>query len=145
MAKVFACRRREGFAMLYGTYVWFGFFVLAFANGALREMGLRRFMSVPAAQRLSVLTAILLFDIFLHFTWKFLVVPDYATAIALGLYWVVLTVLAETFVVGRWLGKESWSKIFENYNVFAGKLWPLVLLYLGMAPVIYFWWHAGVN
>jgi len=43
----------------------------------------------------------------------------------IGLYWLVLTVLAETFVVGRMIGKQSYEQIFSNYNILAGNLWPL--------------------
>lgn len=116
------------------TLVWVGFFVLAFINGALREMIIKRFIKEPWAHHLSVLTAILLFSA-LVFIYREHVRPEtLKLAIYAGLYWLVLTMFAETFIVGRLIGKQSWNDIFSNYNILKGHLWPLVLAWVALLP-----------
>lgn len=118
------------------TIVWLGFFVLAFINGALREVLIKRFIREPWAHHLSALTAILLFSA-LVFALREYVRPDSVKhALTAGMYWLVLTVIAETFIVGKLIGKQSWQDIFSNYNIFAGNLWPLVLFWVGLLPFL---------
>lgn len=116
------------------TLIWFGFFVLAFINGALREILIKRYIKEPWAHHLSALTAIILFG---GFALRDFVRPETNNqAIWAGLYWLVLTILAETFVVGRLMGKQSWYEILNNYNILKGNLWPLVLIWVGLLPLL---------
>lgn len=118
------------------TLIWLGFFVLAFINGALREILIKRFIKEPWAHHLSAFTAITLFSCF-AFALRDYVHPETSQiAIWVGLYWLVLTVLAETFIVGRLLGKQSWNEIFDNYNILKGNLWPFVLIWVGLLPLL---------
>jgi hypothetical protein len=50
---------------------------------------------------------------------------------------VALTVLFE-FIFGRLVMKHPWSKLLADYNLLAGRLWLLVLLWLVIAPVLFF-------
>lgn len=52
-----------------------------------------------------------------------------------GLIWLVLTVAWEVFM-GRVLMKLTWQEIFADYNIFRGRLWPLVLLATLIAPYL---------
>jgi len=122
---------------LRSSLIWCGFFVLAFINGALREIGLKQFIHEPWAHHLSALTAILLFATYLYFVFDKTLITETREAVLIGLYWLVLTVLAETFVVGRMIGKQSYEQIFSNYNILAGNLWPLVLLFVAVSPLLF--------
>lgn len=116
--------------------VWAGFFVLAMLNGALREVGIKRFIVEPWAHHLSVLTAIVLFGVYAWLVRGYLDLRSGNDAIAIGIFWLVLTVLAETFIVGRLLGKHSWHEIFANYDILHGNLWPLVVIWVGVLPLL---------
>ncbi|MBA3855089.1 MAG: hypothetical protein C0503_11795 [Gemmatimonas sp.] len=48
---------------------------------------------------------------------------------------VALTAAYE-FTVGR-LGGQSWSALLANYAIWRGRLWPLVLLTLGLTPFLW--------
>lgn len=52
-----------------------------------------------------------------------------------GLIWLVLTVVWEIFM-GRVLMKLTWREIFADYNIFKGRLWPLVLAATLTAPYL---------
>lgn len=122
---------------LKSTYVWCGFFVLAFVNGALREVGLKKFIAEPWAHHLSVFTAISLFAVYLGFFFDKTKISTTREALIIGCYWLVLTILAETFIVGRLIGRQSYAEIFSNYDILAGNLWPLVLLWVAVSPLVF--------
>ncbi|MBC7936272.1 MAG: hypothetical protein H7Y86_13055 [Rhizobacter sp.] len=50
--------------------------------------------------------------------------------------WLLLTLLLE-FGSGRLLG-HSWSKLLEDYNIFEGRLWILILLFTALSPYLFF-------
>jgi hypothetical protein len=58
-----------------------------------------------------------------------------AKALHAGLIWLFLTVCWEIFM-GRVLMKMQWRKIFADYNIFRGRLWPLVLAATLIAPYL---------
>lgn len=124
-------------SLLRITLIWFGFFVLAFVNGALREIGIKKFLQEPWAHHLSALTAVLFFSFYLYLMWDKAHITTVKQSLGVGAYWLVLTVLAETFIVGRLMGKQSWEEIFAAYNILSGNLWPLVLLWVFISPYVF--------
>jgi hypothetical protein len=118
------------------TLVWFGFFALAFVNGALREVAIKRLVREPWAHQVSVLTGIALFTAYLWLLWDRTSVRTVPQALGVGAYWMALTVLAETFVVSRWIAGQSWDKIRGNYGLLRGNLWPVVVIWVGMLPLL---------
>jgi hypothetical protein len=54
---------------------------------------------------------------------------------ALGAGWVVLSVAFE-FGFGHYVQHDPWSELLAQYNVFAGNLWPVVLLVELLTPAL---------
>lgn len=50
--------------------------------------------------------------------------------------WVAMTLVFE-FVFGHWVDGKSWSELLGNYAIWRGRLWPLVLASLAVAPFIW--------
>lgn len=121
------------------SLVWLLLFCGAFANGIIREVLIKRWIEEPWAHHISAVTAILILSFIVFLMAKRLNILRPQEAIGVGIYWFVLTVLAETFLLGRWLGNQSWDQILENYNLAKGNLWPLVLLWIGLLPLIVFY------
>jgi hypothetical protein len=115
---------------------WLVLLVIAFANGTLRELALNRVMSGPAAQQLSVLTAILFLTTAVWAMWPWLGLRRFSHAVRTGAYWLILTATFETFVLNRWLGQMTWSDILATYHVADGELWPLVLMWIAVLPAV---------
>jgi hypothetical protein len=44
-----------------------------------------------------------------------------------GIAWLLLTVAFE-FLAGHYLFHNPWARLLEDYNVFRGRIWVLVLL-----------------
>ena len=53
----------------------------------------------------------------------------------LGIFWTVLTIAFEC-LFGRYGLGLSWELILADYNVFQGRLWPLVLLITLIGPLL---------
>jgi hypothetical protein len=131
--------------LLRNTFIWLGLFALGFANGALREVGIKRVIADPYAHHLSVLTAIVIFSIYVGALWNTTRIHKRSEALAIGLYWFVLTLLTETIVLNRWISQLSWDDIRETYNIAHAQLWPLVLIWIGVLPSLMRQWRGPAS
>ena len=66
--------------------------------------------------------------------------PSARDLLKVGLLWVVLTLLFE-FGMG-WVSGASWEAMIADYGLGRGRLWPLVLLAILVAP---WFWGARVR
>jgi len=116
------------------TLLWFGFLVLAFANGAFREVVLIQSLGLALgdAHRWSCLTGVALWTALFGLYRKKLELRKLSRALLVGGGWLGATFLFETFVLNRHL---SWPQILHTYDVSAGEYWGLVLLWIGLLPV----------
>lgn len=114
--------------------VWLGILLLAIANGALREAVLIPRLGTPAGLILSgtLLSALIVGVAYMSFSWLAMPRPSYVWAVGLG--WLLLTVVFE-FSFGLWQGK-SWSVILEAYTFKGGNIWPIVLVVTALAPYL---------
>ncbi len=58
-------------------------------------------------------------------------------AITIGLIWLLLTVGFE-FLFGHFIAGHSWSRLGQDYNLLAGRVWILVLLVITFAPLLFY-------
>jgi hypothetical protein len=94
-------------------------------------------MSELAAHQLSTVTSVFVLGVIM---WAFVrrYPPVSARqAAAIGLFWMALTVAFE-FLFFHYAGGHPWSELLANYNVLAGRVWVVVLLWLAIAPGIFF-------
>lgn len=113
--------------------IWFVILVVAFANGALRELVLVPRLGQPAAQLCS--GALLCMGVGLI---AFAALPTLGPltrcrAWAIGVFWLVMT-LAFEFGFGSWVQHKPLSELLRAYTFAGGNLWPLVLLTIVCAP-----------
>ena len=115
--------------------VWFCFLVLAFVNGAFRELVMINFLGIGAlrANQLSCLTGIVLWTSFHLLIWRKLEAKKFSQALSIGMGWLIATLLFETFIMNRNL---SWEQILHTFDVSAGQYWGLVLLWIGLMPLV---------
>jgi hypothetical protein len=48
-----------------------------------------------------------------------------------------LTIIFE-FALGRFVVGDSWAKLLADYNTLEGKVWGLFILWVGLAPYIFY-------
>jgi hypothetical protein len=70
--------------------------------------------------------------------------PDRARRHAIAGVWLVLTVAFE-LLFGRYVAGRSWSELAANYNLGAGRLWPVVLASMVLAPYLWSRISPGPN
>lgn len=116
---------------------WFVMLLVSIANGAVREFTYGRYMSEPAAHQLSTVTSILLLGAVIRIFVRFYPPSSARHAIAIGLAWAALTMAFE-FLFFHFVGGHSWSELLANYNLFEGRVWVVVLLWIAAAPYLFF-------
>lgn len=116
--------------------IWFLLLVVAIIGASLREGLLKPRLGEQGAHVAGTLIVVVAFAtvIWLTVGW---VVPtlERSRLIILGVAWLVATVLFE-FGFGHYVMGHPWKRLFEDYNLLAGRVWVLVLLTLLCMPVI---------
>lgn len=115
------------------TLAWIALPFIGILNGAIRELGYGRFMRELTAHQVSTLTGIVLFGLYtlgLSYIWK---IRFSGQALTIGLIWLALTIAFE-FLFGHYVLRHPWSRLLHDYNLLAGRVWVLVLLWITIAP-----------
>ena len=116
--------------------LWLPMILLAFGNATVRELVFNKYFSEIRAHQLSTITLIVLCSIYVSFVFPFLNVQSSTQAFLIGSVWVLLTVVFE-FSLGR-LTNKSWQYLFQDYNLFSGRIWLLFLIVLLLLPYIFY-------
>ena len=111
--------------------------LIAIANGALRESSYGKLMSKLQAHQISTLSGILLFSAYIYVVIRIWQPDTSEQAITIGLIWLGLTVAFE-FLFGHYVAGQPWSKLLYDYNVFAGRVWVVVLVWVTIAPYVFY-------
>jgi hypothetical protein len=133
-------RGKDRFAMkIIGIYAvsWLGMVVLAILNGAVREKLYRPWMSELSAHQVSTVVGICLFGVYIWLLTGFWRIESSVQAWGIGIMWLVMTVAFE-FLFGHFVMGHPWGKLFQDYNLLRGRLWPLVLAWTAIAPFVFF-------
>ncbi|MGB2982028.1 MAG: hypothetical protein WBC77_12360 [Candidatus Zixiibacteriota bacterium] len=110
--------------------------IIGIINGTIRQYSYSNALGELRAHQVSTVTGIFLFGLYiwaLTLLWK---IRSSAEAIAIGLVWLTLTVAFE-FLFGHYVMKHPWSRLLHDYNIFEGRLWVLVLLWVTLAPYVF--------
>ena len=126
--------------MLKYFLFWFPMLLIAIGNGALREFVFKKFMTALAAHQLSTVTLFIFFALYIAFIINRFPPASSNQAVFIGFLWLVLTLVFE-FGFGRYRG-NSWSKLFEDYNLLKGRIWILIPIWLIIAPYIFYKLHS---
>jgi hypothetical protein len=116
---------------------WFPMLLIAIINGAIRDFTYKNRLGDLRAHQLSTLTGSILMGIYI---WGFLRLWPLASdsqAIMVGLIWLCMTVIFE-FSMILFIQKKPLGHALADYNLLAGRLWVLFLLWILIAPYIFF-------
>lgn len=117
-------------------FAWFAMLLVSVLNGTVRDFTYGRHMPELLAHQLSTLIGIVLLGavirLYMH-RWPF---ASARQALKVGLFWMSLTVAFE-FLFFHYVGGHSWDGLLANYDLSAGRLWPLVLLWVAFAPYLF--------
>jgi hypothetical protein len=114
---------------------WIGGAAIGVCNGALREGTYSRRLPPAAAHQASTATALLAFGAYFGLLQRMWPLSSRAEAMHVGAAWLGLTIGFE-FGFGRLVAKQSWERLLADYDVSAGRTWPLVLAWLAAGPEV---------
>lgn len=116
---------------------WIPMIPIAIINGIVREFGYSKYLSELRSHQVSTATGILLFGLYiggLSYLWP---LESIAQALLIGFIWLGLTVAFE-FLFGHYVAGHSWERLLSDYNLLAGRIWVLVLLWIAIAPLLFY-------
>jgi hypothetical protein len=116
---------------------WIPMLVIAVANGTVRQLTFGKVMSEPHAHQLSTLIGSFCIGAFIWLVVRTWPPSSGRQALLVGLVWVLLTVAFETFM-GLVLQHRPIQDVLYEYDLSAGRVWTLLLVWLGVAPWIFF-------
>src|SRR5512133_2463758 len=111
---------------------WGGLVVIAFLNGVLHRIYERRLGELRSHQVSSLLLLALLAPWVIR-TERRHPLSSLSDAVRVGLMWSSASVTFE-FLFGHYVNKDSWSDLFDAYDVQDGRLWALDVLGIAAAP-----------
>ncbi len=116
---------------------WLIMLMIAIANGALRQATFGKVMPETRAHQLSTLIGSVLIGLFIWAVIRVWKPSSGRQALTIGLIWLILTVAFE-FFMGLVLAHRPLAEVLHDYNLFAGRVWVLFLIWLTLAPWIFF-------
>ena len=116
---------------------WLPMVLIAIANGALREGWYGKYLGELQAHQISVVSGVLLFGVYIWTVIRMWRPESTGHALGIGLMWLVLTVTFE-FVFGHYVRGISWSTLLHDYNLFSGRLWVVVLVWVTVGPYVFY-------
>lgn len=116
---------------------WFVMLMVCVANGAVRDITYGLYLDELTAHQVSTATGILLLGLVIWLCSAVVPVSSSRDAVSLGLFWAALTGAFE-FLFFHYIGGHSWAELLANYNVFQGRVWVFIVLWVAVAPWIFF-------
>jgi len=116
---------------------WCGLLVIAILNGALRERAYGPHMTEMSAHRLSTVIGLCLFATYIWFLTGISPIGSARLALLIGAVWLIMTTAFE-FLFGHFIAGRSWGRLLHDYNLPAGRLWVLVLVWTAVAPYVFY-------
>ncbi len=123
--------------MVRYVLAWVPMLAIAVVNGALRQATYGRVLPELRAHQLSTLIGSVFVGLFIRFVVRARPPSSGHQALLIGFVWLVLTVAFE-FFMGLVLAHKPISEVLHDYNLFAGRIWVLFLIFLTLAPWVFF-------
>ena len=117
---------------------WFALFAVMFANGVFRVVVLQPPLGEDRARQVASLTGVVLVLAASGVFVRFARAATSTQLLRVGGAWLLATLGVE-FLVGRYVSGLSWGALLADYDLWRGRLWPLVLAGVALGP-----WLCGL-
>ena len=119
-----------------GAAYWGLMLLVSIANGGLRDVTYGPQLPERLAHQISTLISALLLGLIIRNFCRRTALVRGPRALTVGATWVAMTMAFE-FLFFHYIGGHSWSALFANYDLLAGRVWILLLLWIGLAPSVF--------
>lgn len=118
------------------SVAWFFLLIIAIINGIVRDKTYKKKIGELKAHQLSSMIFILIIFAIIYIILNCFGL-SYTTTdlIIMGAMWMTATIAFE-FIFGHYVMNHSWKELIKDYNIFKGKVWPLVLLAELIGPIV---------
>ena len=125
--------------MIKWKYVigWFPLVLIAIVNGTFRQIAFQQALGELHAHQLSTAIGIVLFGVYIYWYVRRSKLQSMSEAVQIGILWMLLTIAFE-FGLGRIVLGRDWSVLLHDYNLIEGRVWVIVLIWVAVAPSIFF-------
>jgi hypothetical protein len=115
--------------------LWLGFLMVAIGCGMIRERFLVPGLGPLAGRALgTLLVGAIIFGLIYAYEGN-LKGATRGSLLKLGLGWTMATIAFE-FLFGHYVMGHAWDSLWADYNIFQGRLWPLVLMVTLFGPLV---------
>jgi hypothetical protein len=111
--------------------------IIAIGNGALRQATFAKVMPELRAHQLSTAIGSVLIGLFIWVIMRIWPPSSARQALRIGFLWLVPTIAFE-FFMGLVLAPRPLAEVLQDYNLLAGRVWVLFLIWLTFAPWAFF-------
>ncbi|PJZ69334.1 hypothetical protein CH373_13715 [Leptospira perolatii] len=118
-------------------FLWFVLLFFAFVNAFLRELTYKETFGEMVSHQISVFTGIAIIGIpiwFISKTWPY---KNSSQAIQVGVLWAIMTEMFEVSMMVFSQGKSVMDFLYVH-NIFAGQFWGLIILWVAIAPYLFY-------
>jgi len=116
---------------------WVPMVPIAIGNAAIRENLFAGRFSELQAHQMSTFTGVLLFGIYIGVLIRFMKPGSSGQAWTVGFIWLGMTVAFE-FLFGHYVIGHPWRVLFQDYNICAGRVWIVILIWITAAPYFFY-------
>ena len=119
---------------LKASCLWLGFLVVAIGCGIIREKFLVSGLGPLTGRAVgTLLVGMIIFGLIYGYVGQ-LAGATQVFLVKLVLCWTMATITFE-FLFGHYVMVMAWDSLWADYNVFQGRLWPLVLIVTLLGPL----------
>ncbi|MBD0344472.1 MAG: hypothetical protein ICV63_06485 [Coleofasciculus sp. Co-bin14] len=115
---------------------WIPMIFIGIINGIVREVTYGKYLNELRAHQVSTITGVLLFSFYIWALTRLWSIESPEQALIIGFIWLGLTVVFE-FTFGHYVAGHSWSRLLSDYNILAGRVWIVVLIWIAIAPLLF--------
>ncbi len=119
------------------TFAWLLLVVAAIINGAIREAVYKNSLGDLRAHQVSTFTGIILFGVIIWGLTRLWPLQSSKQTWIVAFIWLALTIAFE-FLFGHFVTGTPWNKLLQDYNIWEGRLWPLILIWVTTAPYVFY-------
>ncbi|HAA27036.1 MAG TPA: hypothetical protein DCE56_04320 [Cyanobacteria bacterium UBA8553] len=116
---------------------WIPMIFIGIINGIVREVTYGKYLNELRAHQVSTITGVLLFSFYIWALTRLWSIESPEQALLIGFIWLGLTVVFE-FTFGHYIAGHSWSRLLSDYNILAGRVWIVVLIWIAIAPLLFY-------
>ena len=116
---------------------WLPMVVIGIINGIVRKKWYGNYLSELRAHQVSTVTGAVLFGLYIWAISRIWQLESRAQSFSVGFIWLAMTVCFE-FFFGHYVAGHTWSRLFHDYNIFAGRIWGLLLVWITVAPYVFY-------